>query len=138
MPREEAPHAAGLVLIDTSVWIAALDPAGDDGCRRQVSALLTSRRAATCEIVVAEVLRGAEDDREAQLLEERLRSLVRLSMDGVGAVAAAMGRKMGTPRQRLADLLVAAVAFAHDVALLHRDRHLAQIAERFRIPQTPA
>jgi len=92
MCREGTPRAAGLVLIDTSVWIAALDPAGDDGCRRQVSALLTSRRAATCEIVVAEVLRGAEDDREAQLLEERLRSLVRPSMDGVGAVAAAIGR----------------------------------------------
>lgn len=135
MSRSEAIAWEDPVLIDTSIWVEALDPSGDRAYRDEVQRLIAARRAATCEIVIAEVLRGADDATHAARLEQRLRALRVLSLDGVGTVAAAMGRQMGAPGQRLADLLIAAVAFQHDAALLHRDRHLAQIAAKFGIQE---
>ncbi len=135
MPRQEAAVWQDAVLIDTSIWVEALDPGSDAVYREKVEELVVARRAATCEIVIAELLRGAEDDVHATQLEQRLRALRVLTVDGAGGVAAAMGRQMRAPGQRLADLLIAAVAFRHDTALLHRDRHLARIAAKFTIEQ---
>ena len=125
----------GLVLIDTSLWIAAMSPGGDDAARQTVRDLVVEGRAATCEMVIAEVLRGAESDAEAKAMEAELAALHVLPCDGAGSVVAAMGRRMGAPRQRLADLFVAAVAWRHKAALLHRDHHLSQIAARFGIDE---
>ncbi len=135
MPRQEAVTWEDPVLIDTSIWVEALDPDGDAAYRDKVEELIAARRAATCEIVIAELLRGAENETHATQLEERLRALRVLTVDGAGGVAAAMGRQMRAAGQRLADLLIAAVAFQHDAALLHRDRHLARIATKFAIEQ---
>jgi predicted nucleic acid-binding protein len=117
------------------MWVEALDPDGDAACREKVEELIAARKAATCEIVIAELLRAAEDDAHATQLEQRLRTLRVLTVEGAGGVAAAIGRQLRAPGQRLADLLIAAVAFQHDAGLLHRDRHLARIAARFTIEQ---
>lgn len=138
MARQEASVWEGPVLIDTSIWVEALDPGGDTACREKVEELIAARRAATCEIVIAELLRGAESDAHAAQLEQRLRTLRVLTVDGAGGVAAAMGRQMRASGQRLADLLIAAVALRHEAALLHRDRHLAQIAAKFTLEQVTA
>ena len=125
----------GLVLIDTSLWIAAMSPDGDHAARQTVRELVVAGRAATCEMVIAEVLRGAQSDAEAEAMEAELGALQVLPCEGAGSVVAAMGRKMGAPRQRLADLFVAAVAWRHNSALLHRDHHLSQIAAHFGIDE---
>lgn len=106
---------------------------GDAACRDAVRQLVATGQAATREVVIAEVLRGAGDEREALELEEALREVHALTCDGVGPTAAAMGRRLEAPRERLADLLIAAVAFEHRVALLTRDRHLKRIASKFKI-----
>jgi predicted nucleic acid-binding protein len=135
-PEVEASER--LVLIDTSVWVEALSQTGDAACRERVQQLVQQGRAATCEVVIAEVLRGAADDQAAARLEEALRDLHVLTCDGVGPTAASMGRRLRASRERLADLFIAAVAFDHRVALLTRDRHLKRIAATFRIKQVPA
>jgi len=122
-----------LVLIDTSAWIEALSPEGGAGLRESLQDLIASGRAATCEVVIAEVLRGAEDDPSAARLERGLSDLVLLPCDGMGATAAAMGRELRAPRNRFADLLIAAVAFERGAQILTRDRHLSRIADVFEI-----
>jgi len=133
--RSRRPNE-GRVLIDTSVWITAASPDGDRVVRRTVRELVVTGQAATYEIVIAEVLRGAGSDGEAEAMEAELRALDVLPCDGAGSMVAAMGRDMATPRQRIADLFVAAVAWRHGAALLHSDRHLSQVAARFGIPET--
>jgi predicted nucleic acid-binding protein len=119
------------VLIDTSVWIEALQRDGCWQCRRVVEELVSEGRAATCEVIMAELLRGARDDGEGEKWSQMLRALEVLQMDGVAEVAGRIGRACQRQgwTQPLGDVLVAAVALKHGAALLHRDRHLSQIAE---------
>jgi predicted nucleic acid-binding protein len=126
LPEALAAHEK-LVMVDTSVWIQALIPAGLEACKTITSALVATQRAATCEIVIAEILRGARDGDEARRLEQRLRDLEVLSMGGVGTVAAEIGRTTAVERRLFADLLIAATASVHDAVLLHRDRDLTRI-----------
>ena len=126
----EGNAEGGLVLIDTSVWIEALRPGGDEGCRRAVARLVEEGQAATCEIIIAELLRGAADEEQAKEWAGMLRALEVLPMDGVAEVAGRISRR-GRARgmtQPLGDVLIAAVALKHGAALLHRDRHLSEIA----------
>jgi len=44
-----------------------------------------------------------------------------------------MGRELRAPRNRFADLLIAAVAFERGAQILTRDRHLSRIADVFEI-----
>ena len=120
-----------LVLIDSSAWIEAIRARGAPACVAQVEQLLTDRRAATCEIVVTEVLQGATSPVELAVLGEQLQGLVPLPMDGAGEVA---GRLAWTLRRRgvtvhTTDLLIAATAHLNGAALLHHDRHLAEAAD---------
>ena len=119
------------MLIDSSAWIEAIRAKGDPAYVAQVEHLLTSQQAATCEVVVTEVLQGATSPVELAALAEDLRGLVPLSMQGAGEEA---GRLSWTLRKRgisvhTTDLLIAATAYLHGAALLHRDRHLAEAAE---------
>ena len=119
------------MLIDTSVWIEALRPGGDAICRRLVGELVASGQAATCEVVIAELLRGARSDEEAEEWDDALRGIQVLDMEGVGDTAGRIGRAMRAQGKTppLGDLLITAVALHHGVALLHRDRHIAEMAE---------
>jgi predicted nucleic acid-binding protein len=120
-----------LVLIDSSAWIETIRQDGDPAYGRQVDRLLTEERAATCEVVITEILRGAISEAELTALAEELRGLLRLAMDGAGEEG---GRLAWALRRRgilvpTTDLLIAATARLNGAALLHRDRHLAEAAE---------
>jgi predicted nucleic acid-binding protein len=118
------------VLIDASIWIEALRPGGDPVWRNTVYELLTAERAAVCEVVIAEVLRGARSDDERILLAEDLEATVVLSMAGAGMSAGQLAlqlRRSGLSMSTT-DLLIAATAALHEAVLLHRDQHLTQAA----------
>ncbi len=119
------------VLIDTSVWVEALRPGGDKRSQEIVARLVNEGRAATCEVVMAELLRGASDEAQAEQWSGMLRALVVLDMAGVAEIAGMIGRTCRARglRQPMGDVLIAAVALKHSAALLHRDRHLSEIAE---------
>ena len=58
----------GWVLTDTSAWIHALRPSGNPSIRRQVRDLLTEGRAATCEMIMLELVGGTRTEGEYQEL----------------------------------------------------------------------
>ncbi len=120
-----------LVLIDSSAWIEAIRRDGDAHYLEALDQLLAGGQAATCEVVVTEVLRGATSERELLELAADLSGVNALPMDGAGEAAGRLGwtlrgRGLTVPTT---DLLIAATAHLHGAALLHRDRHLAVAAE---------
>jgi len=120
-----------LVLIDSSAWIEALRPEGQRAYREMIDELLAEDVAATCQVVIAEVLQGARSPKELAALGEELRALRCLSMEGVGERAGEIAFRLRKQGQRIptTDLLIAATAAVHETALLHRDEHLDVAAE---------
>ena len=120
-----------LVLIDSSVWIETVRSEGHPAYIRHVDRLLAEGRAATCEVVIAEVLQGAGSEVALAALAAELGALVRLDMTNAGEAA---GRLAWSLRRRgltipATDLLIAATARINNAALLHRDRHLTDAAD---------
>ena len=129
--------ADGPVLVDSSVWIECFRPDGEEACRRETAALLIAGRAVTCEVVLAEVLRGAMTPAAWEAMSSRMGSVSRLSMDGMGSLAGSLARQLEAKGLTLptTDLLIAAVAQSHGAAILHRDRHLSRAAEIIGLPE---
>jgi len=126
----------GHVLVDSSAWIHALRPGDDARFRGLVDSLLASGSVATCEIVVAELLRGARSDEEFARLREALGDVAHLDLAGVGYAAGELALRLRGAGITIptTDLLIAATASHHGVSLLHRDKHLALAAEALAIP----
>ena len=121
----------GWVLVDSSAWIEALPASGDPRYRDAIDALIRDGRAATSEVVIAEVLRGARRRDELAILSDGLDATNVLDMRGAGEEAGCLAWTLRTRGLTMptTDLLVAATAHLHGAALLHRDKHLAQAAE---------
>jgi len=122
---------AGLVLVDTSVWVETLRIRGDPACRSTMDQLTAQGRVATCEVVIVELLQGALDGRQVDRLSVSLAATTTLGMAGAGEEAGRLGwalRRRGII-VHTTDLLIAATAHLHGAALLHRDRHLGEAAE---------
>ncbi len=121
-----------LVLIDTSVWIAALRPGGSAVARQEIEQLLATSRAATTPVVVLELLSGTRSAREFRELKEELEALQQLELTRPAWERAyRLGydlRRAGLTLPTL-DVLIAALAVEHDCLLLHVDRHFEQIAQ---------
>jgi predicted nucleic acid-binding protein len=119
---------------DTSAWIAL--HRGRAGQAAAVRRVLREGVLATCEPVRFELLRGARSRLELAALRQRLSLLPSCSVQAstwaraeeVLALLAARrgGRHRGIPP---IDLLIAAVAEANDLPVLHDDRHFDVIAE---------
>ena len=87
--------------------------------------------AATCEIVLAEVLQGVANDAEASRLEQLLLGAIVLPMDGAGPAAAHISRALRACgiAVKVGDLLICGTALVNGAAIMHRDKHLSQIAQ---------
>ncbi|MCI2429482.1 PIN domain nuclease [Candidatus Acetothermia bacterium] len=120
-----------LVLIDTSVWIAALRVGGPVVVRHEVEQLLAASRAATTPIVMLELLSGTRSSREFRELKEDLEALGQLELTpAVWERAYRLGcelRRAGLTVP-IVDILIATLALEHGCMLLHADRHFEQIA----------
>jgi len=128
---EVARGTTGLVLVDSSAWIAALRSGGEGSSRVALDTLLADRGAATCPVIVTELLQGAISARGLEALADELRWLPLLSMEQAGEPA---GRAAWHLRRQgitvpTTDLLIAATALVHGARLMHQDRHLRLIAQ---------
>lgn len=126
--------AGGRYLIDTSIWIPVLRPGRlSQELGPRLAALVTGGAAVTTDVVVMELLRGARNVTEYQRLEaqlaalpllpvtaERWREAARLGFD----LLRQHGLVVATP-----DLLIAAVAIAHRVTIVHRDADFDLVAQ---------
>jgi predicted nucleic acid-binding protein len=120
-----------MALIDTSAWVEYLRATGSD-VDRMTEALLEDG-AFTTDVVVAEVLVGARDDRHADDLRRMLNRCrfvpLRPLFDFEQAAAIyRVCRRGGFPPRSLSDCLVAAVAIDRGLPLLHNDQDFVGIA----------
>jgi hypothetical protein len=127
------------VLVDTSVWI---DLFRDRTGRRKS----TLRRALKGRAVVLsrfhqlELLQGARDEEEWELLEDYLASQRYLEMSSIAWVEAARVffdlRRRGLTVRSPIDCCIAVLAIENDMPLLHRDRDFETIANVRRLKQS--
>jgi predicted nucleic acid-binding protein len=120
------------VLVDTSAWIEALRPSGDERIRGAVRLAIEDGSAVLCDMVLLELWNGARGDRERQYLEALERDLDVIPIDpSVWARSRDLARRCRNAGTTVpaTDVLIAACAVHHGVALLHRDRHFDQIRQ---------
>ena len=122
-----------LYLVDTSVWLEVLPP-GDrsPGLRSRVDELLAADKVAITGMVRLELLGGARNDWEWDLLNDHVSALHQLTVaEDTWQEAARMGfqlRRQGVTVP-FTDLIIGAVAIDNDAVLLHRDHHFDLIAQ---------
>jgi len=113
-----------MVLVDTSSWIHLLRADGDKAVRRRVEVLLESGSACWCPMVRLELWNGARGDRDKKVLRDFEQRLPELSMtDEVWELAYSLAQKAraGRATAPASDVLIAACARFHNVALEHSD-----------------
>lgn len=119
-----------LMLVDSSVWIAATRKGGDQATAAELGELLLAGRVAMSAPVWMELYQGIRGRKEEERLEESRKSCTWLSFDDAcWQKAAEISRDclrsgVNVP---LGDVLVFACAKRHGVELLERDRHFEMI-----------
>jgi len=118
---------AGRVLVDTSVWVDFLR--GGRGAAA-VEELIRSGRAVACGIVLAELLAGVRRAGQRDQLADALQGLDYIEVREqtwrrTGELAAELRSKGRT--LPMSDLIVAALALEHDLAVLAADNHFRLI-----------
>jgi predicted nucleic acid-binding protein len=114
-------------LADTSAWHRSVQVA------EQWSALIADDQLALCTPVTLELLYSARNAAEYMRIAQDLEKLQQLGIDARSEALARQAQAMLADRAEHrgpspADLLIAAVAEAHGVTLLHYDRHFDLIA----------
>ena len=111
-------------LIDTTIWVLYFK--GKRELKDKIKSLILEERAATCEIVTLEVLRGAKAQKEYNQLQADFVALPILKLTNIiWEKSYKVGfklreRKIDVP---LANILIATVASHYHCLLLHRDKH---------------
>ena len=119
-----------MFLIDSSVWVEYFRPKGSQKVKERVKAILQREEAVSCGIVVLEILRGARNEKDFQILRDSLVSLPQISIDdtvierasGWGFLLDRKGKVVSTT-----DLLIASAAYKK-ACLLHSDSDFQMIA----------
>lgn len=123
-----------MTLIDTSSWVDALRRDGDPEVKTRVAALLRAGTAAWCDIVRLELWSGLRGAAERKHMEELEADVVNLpTNDAVWARARLLAQRARAKGVTVpaTDLLIAACAWEHGVALEHDDAHLTALAALF-------
>ncbi len=126
-----------MFLIDSSAWIEYFRPKGSPKVKERVREILKKEEAATCGIVIVELLRGATDKKIYQSLREALLALPQTPLnDSVIQRAAEWGflvdRKLKTVPTT--DLLIGASAYKK-ATVLHCDKDFELLASTFGLEQ---
>jgi predicted nucleic acid-binding protein len=125
-----------MILVDTSAWIEYLRDTGSPACHRVDQLISSETPMATCDTVVMELLAGSSGEREAatllRLLDRCQFFPARPLFDSTGAsdIYRACRRSGFTPRS-VNDCLIAAVAVANGLEILHQDRDFDRISDVF-------
>ena len=118
-----------MVIVDTSVWIQAfrVSPSSE---RRELDGLLTQDQVVMVGPVLAEILQGARNVEEFELLRIRLAALPYAAAtletwEHTGALSYQL-HQQGNP-VGLVDLLISALALEHDHQLYTLDDHFLHV-----------
>ena len=119
-----------MVLIDTSSWIEALRKDGEPATRARVQSLMVAGEAAWCDFVRLELWNGVRGSAERKHMEALEADVILLpTTDAVWKKSRELARRARAAGLTVpgADLLIAACAWEHGVALEHRDAHLSEL-----------
>ena len=123
-----------MVLVDTAVWIDWLRGTPSPATLR-LGLLLQDGDAAIAPVILQELLQGAASPQALRTLRSRFEALPMLEPAAGGATHADAGalyarcRWAGITPRSPHDCLIAQLALAHAVPLLHDDRDFDRIAE---------
>jgi len=119
-----------MFLIDSSVWIEYFRSKGSQKVKERVRAVLQKDEAVSCGVIIVEILRGARNEKDFQVLKESLVSLPQIAIDDTviqrasrwGFLLDRKGKVVSTT-----DLLIASAAYKK-ASLLHSDIDFEVIA----------
>ncbi len=115
-----------MIVVDSSVWLDYLR-AQDTKATRFLRATTEEGNIIIGDVILLEVLQGAQSDKHARLLESRLRRFeIRAMVNPVLAVAAARNyrllRERGVTIRKTIDLIIGTFCIEEGHGLLHQDR----------------
>jgi len=119
-----------MYLIDSSAWIEYLRPDGSKKAKARVSEVLRKDDAATCGIIIVEVLRGAKNEKDYGILKDSMLALPMIAIDeDVIRRAADWGFALGRKGRTVptTDLFIASCAYER-AAVLHLDSDFQTIS----------
>ena len=119
-----------MFLLDSSVWVEYFRPKGSQKIKERVKAILQRDEAVSCGIVIVEILRGARNEKDFQILRDSLVFLPQIAIDDTvierasrwGFLLDRKGKVVSTT-----DLLIASSAYKK-ACLLHSDSDFEVIA----------
>lgn len=122
------------VLVDTSVWIDALN--GKKNPRSELLSKLIDDNAniVLCPVIIQEILQGINNDKHFEQVKDNLAGFEVLEIDPVEAAYGAAelyrkGRKEGITIRKSNDCLIAFYAILCKATLLHNDGDFDKIAK---------
>ena len=122
-----------MIVVDTSVWIDALNKRDNVGTQK-LRSIRPNRDIIVGDLILFEILQGVKDDLNARRLERDLVEFeVRQMLDRTVAVRAASNyrllRNIGITIRKSNDLIIGAYCIENGYALLYNDRDFAPMAE---------
>ena len=122
-----------MIVVDTSVWIAAFRGITTPQSMR-LKTIPKAKNIVLGDIVLLEILQGAQDDGNAANLQKRLAAfrVVPMLSPGIAVKAAENFRRLrakGITIRKTADLIIGTYCMEHGHSLLHADRDFDPMAE---------
>lgn len=122
----------GLVLIDSSLWILGLKRNCSENVRKVIGELLDKDLAATCGMILMEILQGSKNKKEYDEIKVELEALHYFEENKeVWNRGAQLGfdlRRKGVTIP-VTDILIASIAIFYGLILFHADHHFEIIEE---------
>ena len=120
-----------LVLVDTSGWICYFARKGYEEAKKAIATLLDEDRAATCGPILIELVQGARDQKEKEMIKQNFHGVHLLPVHddhwhGAADLAYELRRKGITPSAT--DTLIATLAVDYQCILLHKDSDFERIS----------
>ena len=131
-----------MIVVDSSIWIDYFRARESEGTRILLAAGI-EERILIGDVILLEVLQGAESDKHAGELESRLRRFeVKAMMSPTLAVKAARNyrllREKGITIRKSIDLIIGTFCIEHGLSLLHHDRDFDPMRDHLGLKVVPA
>lgn len=126
-----------MFLIDSSAWIEYFRPEGSKRVKERIRRILQNDEAISCGIVAVEILRGAKNEKDFQMLYTSLMSLPQIPIDDTIIERASRWGFILDRKGKIAsttDIIIASVAY-RKACLLHLDRDFEMIASRVELKE---
>lgn len=121
-----------LILVDSSLWILALKRNCPESIKQILGDLLEKDLAATCGLIMVEILQGSKNKKEYNEIAEEMQALHYLETNReTWNVSSRLNfdlRRKGITLPTI-DLCIASLAIYYDLILFHADHHFEMIAK---------